>query len=145
MTTASVEILRADWSTRRGYLLGVRYAVFVEEQGVPRELEQDANDAAALHLLAIDARGRPVATARMLPDGHIGRMAVLPDWRGRGIGGRLLQMLVGNARDAGLPAVFLHAQTRAIPFYERFGFRPEGDEFLDAGIPHRLMRKPLRP
>lgn len=143
MTDAPLTIEHVDWQSARAELLAVRFAVFVDEQGVPAELEQDAADATALHLLGTDAQGRPVATARMLGNGHIGRMAVVSGWRRRGIGSRMLRRLIEAARDSGLNAVFLHAQCRAVPFYERLGFVAEGAVFDDAGIPHRCMRLDL--
>ena len=134
-----VQIIQADWHIRRDQLLAIRYAVFVDEQGVPPELEHDEHDPYALHLLAISADGEPVATARMLPDGHIGRMAVLREWRGRGIGSTLLRELIAIAVRRGGGTLFLHAQCRAEPFYRRLGFVAEGDVFEDAGIDHRRM------
>ena len=132
-------ISRVDWSERKQDLLAVRHAVFVEEQGVPFELEQDAFDPQALHLLVTDTDGHAIATARMLPDGHVGRMAVLPAWRGRGIGSSLIKELIRIAGEQGTKALFLNAQIGAVPFYQRFGFAPSGDIFVDAGIDHRRM------
>ena len=135
----------AHWERERETLLGIRFAVFVEEQGVPAELEEDEQDPAALHLLAEAPDGSAVATARMLPDGHIGRMAVLPAWRGRGLGGALLRELIDIAAGRGLQQVFLNAQCTAEGFYRRFGFEPRGGVFDDAGIPHRRMVRALGP
>ncbi len=141
--TESFAIETADWQRQRETLLGIRFAVFVEEQGVPPELEEDAADPQALHLLARNAAGEAVATARLLPDGHIGRMAVLRPWRGRGLGTALLQRLLAIAAERGLEAVHLNAQCSAEGFYARLGFQAEGDVFEDAGIPHRRMRRLL--
>jgi predicted GNAT family N-acyltransferase len=118
----------------------VREAVFVVEQGVPRELEWDEFDAVSQHVLAQDGEGRPVGTGRLLPDGHLGRMAVLPAWRSAGVGGAMLRHLLAAAQDAGLQEVVLHAQTHAQGFYEKHGFQPDGEAFLEAGIPHVRMR-----
>lgn len=137
------EIRRVDWDRQRNELLAIRFAVFVDEQGVPVELEHDDQDAHALHLLATASDGQPVATARMLPDGHIGRMAVLRDWRGRGIGTAMLRTLIRFAAAQGHASVFLHAQCTAEAFYARLGFVGEGGVFEDAGIAHRAMRLPL--
>lgn len=96
-------------------------------------------------MLAVAGDGTPIACGRLLPDGHIGRMAVLSGWRGQGVGAAVLSMLIEMARDRGDAMVRLHAQTHAVPFYARFGFAPEGDEYLEAGIPHRTMARRLAP
>jgi predicted GNAT family N-acyltransferase len=133
-----------DWPTDGEALYAVRHAVFIVEQHVPRELEVDAADRTARHVLARDAAGRPIATGRLLPDGHIGRLAVLAPWRGRGLGRRLLAALIDLARAQGLAEVVASAQVRAAPFYSAAGFVAEGDVYDDAGIPHRDMRLVLR-
>lgn len=140
----NLRVIRTDWSTHGADLLSIRRRVFVEEQGVPIELEHDEQDAVSVHLLAL-ADGAPVGTARMLDDGHIGRMAVLSDRRGQGIGTEMLRELLFLAAEMGITRPFLHAQCSAIPFYERLGFVAEGNLFKDAGIDHRLMRIPLPP
>jgi predicted GNAT family N-acyltransferase len=119
----------------------VREAVFVVEQGVPRELELDANDAPSRHVLARDAQRTAIGTGRLLPDGHIGRMAVLPGWRGQGVGRALLELLLDEAGALGMAALVLNAQVQACGFYRRFGFVEVGDEFFEAGLPHRAMRR----
>jgi len=136
-------VRRAHWPRDEAALARVRRRVFIEEQQVPEDLEWDGLDGDATHLLAEDANGSPIGTARLLPDGHIGRMAVMRPWRGRGVGRSLLETLMDTARERGLEAVFLHAQFEAIPFYERSGFVAEGDVFMDAGIPHRTMHRAL--
>lgn len=133
------------WDGHAEVLLGIRYRVFVDEQGVPAELEHDAHDSIAVHLLAVGADGAPLGTARLLPDGHIGRMAVLGEFRGRGVGTALLRAAVELAERRGDPLVKLNAQCSAVGFYARLGFTAEGDEFLDAGIPHRQMTRELNP
>ncbi len=137
------QVVEADWNSQQDALLGIRFSVFVDEQSVPPELERDHYDGEALHLLALNSDGKPIATARMLADGHIGRMAVLKEWRGRGIGSALMNRLIDIARQRGYAAVFLHAQCTAEPFYQRLGFAAEGDVFVDAGIDHRTMRMSL--
>lgn len=132
----------ADWKTDGPALRAVREAVFVREQGVPVELEWDEYDATSLHVLA-EADGDQIGTGRLLPDDRIGRMAVLPDWRGCGVGGAILAALVEFAAARGSRAVCLNAQTRAQGFYLRHGFIAEGEEFPDAGIPHIRMRREL--
>lgn len=137
-------VRRADWNADRERLRQVREAVFVREQQVPLELEWDEMDEVCLHVLA-EAEGRPIGTGRLLPDGHIGRMAVLAPWRGRGVGMALLQELLAEALERGMPGVALNAQVHARAFYERQGFRAQGDEFMEAGIPHVRMYRPLTP
>lgn len=129
----------ARWPQDAPQLRQVRRVVFIEEQQVPEELEWDADDALSLHALALDAGGTAIATGRLLPDGHIGRMAVLREWRRRGVGSAILQWLVAQARIRGDKAVQLNAQTHALDFYARHGFVAEGGIFPDAGIPHRKM------
>ena len=133
----------ADWRDARDLLMRVRTEVFIREQAVPPELELDGRDAACAHVLARDAAGAPIGAGRLLPDGQIGRMAVLPAWRGTGVGAAMLTALVEEARRRGVREVHLHAQTRARRFYERHGFRAEGEEYLEAGIPHVGMRRSL--
>jgi predicted GNAT family N-acyltransferase len=130
------------WDAARAHAAPIRFAVFVEEQGVPREIELDALDKDCLHALAFSG-GQAVGTARLLPDGHIGRMAVLKPWRGRGIGGLLLDRLVEQARARGDRQVMLSAQAHALAFYRAHGFVEEGAEYLEAGIRHQAMRRRL--
>jgi predicted GNAT family N-acyltransferase len=137
-------VRQVDWRTESEPLRRVRRAVFIEEQRVPEALEWDEWDERSVHLLACAEDGEPIGTGRLLPDGSIGRMAVMPAWRGLGVGGTVLAALVALARQRGVATVRLSAQTRAIPFYARFGFEPEGPEYLDAGIVHRLMSLRLR-
>ncbi len=135
----SFHLRTALWPEDREALRRVRETVFVEEQGVPLELEWDGLDEQAFHLLAEDEQGNPVGTGRLLPDGHIGRMAVLEPWRDRGVGTALLLGLLEEGRRRGLDRLVLNAQLGALPFYERQGFVAEGPVFDDAGIPHRRM------
>jgi predicted GNAT family N-acyltransferase len=122
----------------------VRMKVFVDEQGVPLELEWDSFDAVSQHALAVDSNGNAIGTGRLLPDGHVGRMAVLPEWRGKGVGAAILRKLMVSARENGLQQLALNAQIQAVPFYTRFGFVPVGSEFIEAGIPHLVMICDLR-
>lgn len=136
-------ILISDWAHERERLSSVRRAVFIDEQGVPEAMEWDADDAGSLHLLAVDGAGQPIGCARLLPDGHIGRMAVLPAWRGRGVGRALLAAAMSAAQARGHTTLRLSAQTHAAGFYVRAGFVAVGDEYDEAGIPHRAMQKKL--
>lgn len=129
----------ADWQIEQAQIKSIRRQVFVEEQSVPEQLEWDGLDETASHWLAWED-GKAVATARLLPDGHLGRMAVLADYRRQGIGAQLLRTLINTASDRQLLELYLHAQLHAIPLYQSAGFNLEGDEFLDAGMPHRTMR-----
>lgn len=137
MSSCTIRVVR--WPDARHTLASVREAVFVREQGVPAELEWDGLDDTCIHALAADECGNAIGTARMLPDGHIGRMAVLQGWRGRGVGSELLEVMLDQARAAGFETVRLNAQTHVVAFYRRFGFRAIGAEFMDAGIPHVTM------
>ena len=137
-TKAAIDILIVDWNAARNVLAGIRRCVFIDEQGVPAELEWDELDAMSTHFLA-SIEGIPVATARFTPAGQIGRMAVLPTWRHRGIASAMLRFVLEHARALGFKRVFLHAQVQVTPLYQTHGFTPEGDIFLDAGIEHRAM------
>lgn len=128
----------ADWSRDFPALHKVRTRVFIEEQHVPEELEWDKTDADCVHVLALYGE-EPVGTGRLTPDGHIGRMAVQHEWRNHGVGSRLLETLIEAARVRGDRTCRLNAQTYVMGFYARYGFRPEGEEFMEAGIPHRSM------
>ncbi|MCV6627689.1 MAG: GNAT family N-acetyltransferase, partial [Cellvibrionaceae bacterium] len=120
-------------------LMDIRREVFIDEQNVPEEEEIDPRDPECVHFIAFDQQGDPVATARLLPEGQIGRMAVKKSQRGTGLGARLLMAAVEYALAQKLQPIYLHAQTQAIGFYQRCGFKAEGPEFMDAGIPHRNM------
>ena len=133
-----------SWGDARAHAAPIRFTVFVEEQKVPAEIELDEHDARCVHALAWSGAGQAVGTGRLLPDGHIGRMAVLKAWRGRGVGAALLERLVGAARERGDAEVVLSAQTHAVEFYRRHGFAEEGEVYQDAGIAHRDMRRVLR-
>lgn len=128
-----------NWQAHRDQINAVRRAVFIKEQGVPESLEWDGLDERSYHVLALSAAGRPIGTGRLLPDGRIGRMAVLRRWRGRGVGSAILRLLLDLARKEGHATVRLHAQTHALGFYAKHGFQAVGEEFMEAGIPHRAM------
>jgi predicted GNAT family N-acyltransferase len=126
--------------------LAIRRAVFIEGQGVPEDIEIDGLDPECTHLLAwLD--GTPIATARMRAvegAAKAERVAVLPDFRGEGIGRIVMDALEAQALAEGLHTVVLNAQTAVVPFYERLGYTVTGGSFLEAGIPHVPMRKALR-
>ena len=133
----------ADWEKDEGTLRSVRHAVFVVEQRVPVEIEWDGIDADCRHAIAEDAAGNAIGCGRLLTDGHIGRLAVSAAWRGRGVGGALLERLIALACERGHRRVVLNAQTHALAFYERHGFAPVGDPFEEAGIAHQPMQRVL--
>jgi predicted GNAT family N-acyltransferase len=137
-----VTIELMSWENARGAARPIRFAVFVEEQGVPSEIEIDEMDAKCVHAVALEA-GTAVGTGRLLPDAHIGRIAVLEPWRRRGIGGLILASLMAKAKERGDTQVVLAAQVHAAGFYRRHGFEPLGAVFKEAGIDHQTMRRNL--
>lgn len=149
MNAPVFEVGLASWALRGDELSKIRYAVFVREQGVPLALELDEKDAdpfAVAHVAATSATGDTIGTARMLlePEAvRIGRMAVLLNWRGRGVGQRMLEVLCDDAKRRGYFLVRLYAQTHAAPFYAKQGFAAVGEEFFEAGIRHIEMRRGL--
>ncbi|MEN9868629.1 MAG: hypothetical protein RL748_4219 [Pseudomonadota bacterium] len=140
MTQAKFELIMGDWNSLHQDAKTIRFEVFVVEQQVPAEIELDEMDPLCLHAIAYDQQGVPQATGRLLPDGHIGRMAVRKNLRGSGIGGAILQALMEKARQRGEKRVVLNAQIQAASFYARFGFEQVGQEFEEAGIAHIEMQ-----
>ena len=141
--TDAVSIRILPWPDARADAMSVREAVFVVEQGVPPEIELDEWDPQCDHALAFEPHGRVVGTGRLLPDGHIGRMAVLRDWRGRGVGSAILVALVERAAAREMKRLVINAQTHAAPFYAGHGFVAFGDEFMEADISHVAMARNL--
>ncbi|MEG0822467.1 MAG: GNAT family N-acetyltransferase [Burkholderiaceae bacterium] len=140
MTGPEITVQLGSWDELKDEAAPIRFAVFVDEQHVPPETELDEWDALSLHAIARAADGTALGTGRLLPDGHIGRMAVTQAARGLGVGAVLLSTLMAEARRRGCGEVALSAQTHALGFYGKHGFVAEGDEYLDCEIPHRLMR-----
>lgn len=140
--TSTFKVKTATWPDDHATLKSIRFEVFVDEQKVPFESEVDDNDPLSIHAIAW-ADGVAAGCGRLLPDGHIGRMAVRKPFRGQGVGAAVLVHLMERARQRGDHEVVLSAQTHAIGFYEKFGFVVENDEYLDCDIPHRDMRKIL--
>jgi predicted GNAT family N-acyltransferase len=136
----NLRLTLGNWAVQHKDAQAIRHEVFVIEQGVPVELEWDDMDAVCLHAVVYDGAANAVGTGRLLPDGHVGRMAVKKSARGAGIGGAILEALMQEAKKRGDCSVLLNAQTHAEPFYERFRFVREGEEFMEAGIPHVRMR-----
>ena len=144
MSAPAFTIRRVEWTDAEAELRAVRHAVFVVEQHVPEDLEWDEMDARSTHALAVLHDGAPVGCGRLLPDGYIGRMAVLRPWRRHGVGAALLLTLVDLARERGHARAILNAQVTAVPFYARHGFVATGEAFDEAGIDHRVMQLPFR-
>lgn len=143
MSERKFRVRLADWARDEPGIRRVRERVFVEEQAVPADLEWDGLDPDCVQAVAETEECDVIGTGRLHPGGKIGRMAVLPDWRGAGVGAGILRLLMDEARTRRMPEVYLHAQSRVLGFYERFGFEAEGEEFEEAGIPHRAMRARL--
>jgi predicted GNAT family N-acyltransferase len=137
-----IECVLASWDADRPVLQRIRRAVFIEEQQMQESDEWDDDDAVSIHVLAHLNR-EPVGTGRLNPAGKIGRIAVFAGLRGRGVGATILRRLVEEARRRGIRNPYLHAQVQALPFYEKLGFRSEGEEFDEAGILHVRMRHVL--
>ena len=121
----------------------LRFAIFVGEQNVPPGIELDDLDASCVHAVAYDVDGKAIGTGRLLPDGHIGRMAVVVEWRRRGIGAEILEALINEARKRGHKEVILSSQLQAAEFYRGAGFVAEGKVYEEAGILHQKMRRSL--
>ena len=131
------------WHDGEPLLKSVRQAVFIDEQGISPELEWDGLDESCRHALVLSSSGEAIGCGRMLADGHIGRIAVLPSWRNRKVGTAVVEALLSHARAHHYPAVDVDAQLHAVPFYRTFGFEEEGETFLDAGLSHIKMRLKL--
>ncbi|SEL57383.1 Predicted N-acyltransferase, GNAT family [Atopomonas hussainii] len=136
---SDIHVRLADWQADQALLTAIRQAVFIDEQAVPAELEWDAEDARCQHLLAM-AGDTAIGTARLLADGHIGRVAVLKDWRGHQVGLKLMQAAMQLGLEQGMRVFLLSAQVHAIAFYERLGYQVTSEPYDDAGIPHVDMR-----
>jgi predicted GNAT family N-acyltransferase len=145
--SCSYEIRLMNWHEAQSFARPVRYSVFVREQAVSVDEEWDEWDELATHAVAFAMDGQPVGTGRLLfefgQDARIGRMAVLAEWRRCGVGTALLDALSNLALQRGAAAITLHAQTHALEFYGRCGFVQQGEEFIEAEIPHFMMRRSL--
>lgn len=128
------------WHDGEPLLRSVREAVFIREQGILPELEWDGLDDHCRHILVLSGQGEAIGCGRMLADGHIGRIAVLPKWRNHKVGTAIVEAMLDYARAHGYPQVDVDAQVYAVPFYHRFEFIEEGKVFMDAGLPHIKMR-----
>ncbi len=133
------QVVHAPWTPCRERLRAIREAVFIVEQNVAQSIEWDGYDEAATHFLAIADGGQDIGCARLLPSGQIGRMAVLPAWRGAGAGMSLLLEAIGESQRLGHKRCFLQAQEHAVGFYANAGFVICGEPFQEADIPHVEM------
>lgn len=133
-------IKEVGWATHEAQLRRIREQVFILEQGVPVALEWDDYDMDATHLLALDQQLQAIGCARLLPHGSIGRMAVLQDKRGRGVGKALLNTAISICQRKNVEVVTLSAQTQAIAFYEKAGFVVCSEVYVEATIDHVDMQ-----
>lgn len=145
MIESDFRVEPADYTIDFSDLRKVREPVFVVEQQVPIEEEWDDLDPSCYHVLARDNDNQPIGTGRLTPEHKIGRMAVMKDWRGKGVGDALMRALMDEAQRRGWSSVSLNAQVQAQPFYARHGFEPYGERFMEAGIEHQAMRRSLPP
>jgi predicted GNAT family N-acyltransferase len=136
---SAILVKAVSWEEASAVLLVVRRAVFVVEQGVAEEREVDEHDPESVHFLATDPSGEPLGTARLLPSGRVGRVAVRRDLRRQGIGRALMEAVCAAAAARGEESLRLHAQVESIPFYESLGYVASGAVFEEEGIPHREM------
>lgn len=138
MKATTMHIREGSWAELGEAASEIRRIVFIVEQQVPQVEEWDGRDDECRHFLAL-RDNTALGTARLLPDGHIGRVAVLREARGLGIGAALMRAAIESARRLGHTQVELAAQAHALAFYENLGFTAFGEIFMDADIPHRNM------
>lgn len=140
----SITVIQTNWQLDEELIKSVRMPVFVQEQQVPYEIDFDNNDALAVHWLAYGKKNVPVGTARLLKDGHFGRMAVIKMYRSQGIGRSIIQAAMDHAGSVGMESIYLNSQLQAKSFYEGLGFQEYGDVFFEANIAHISMIKKLQ-
>ena len=143
MRSQPVDVRIANWKDDYDFIRFVRITVFCQEQSIPEELDFDGLDPECRHVLAFTNESEPIGTARMQRDGHLGRIAVLKEWRKQGVGTALVESLIAIAEAEGLPQVYLNAQVNAVPFYKQLVFAAEGEPFYEAGIKHYRMTRKL--
>ena len=132
-----VQVVRFD-NRYRPDIINIRTTVFVDEQGIDARIDFDGLDEVATHVLVL-SQNKAIATGRMLDDGHIGRIAVLKEYRKQGVGAKVLQALLVNAQAKGFVRVYLGSQIHAADFYKKLGFSICGEVFMDAGLEHIEM------
>ena len=128
-----------DIIEQKNMIFSIREQVFVIEQNVDADIEWDGRDHLCRHVIAFSNDNQPIGTGRLLPGGHIGRIAVIALWRDKGVGSAILEELISIAKDEGSVSVYLNSQSQAIAFYERFGFVADGTVFMEANIKHQKM------
>lgn len=139
-----ITVRPATWPDDKQQLLSIRTRAFVDEQQEPADEKLDEHDTTAQHWLAYDT-DKPVGAIRLVNSSKVGRLAVLPEYRGKGVGGALMRRIILDASSGGITNLTLQAQAQTIPFYEKFGFQARGPEFEEAGITHREMVLDLGP
>lgn len=132
------------WHDGEPLLKSIREAVFIREKGVPAGLEWDGKDEGCRHALALSLQGDAIGCGRMLPDGHIGHIAVLPQWRKQKVGTAIVEALLDYARTHDYPQISVDAQLRYVPFYRNNGFTEQGEAFKDAGVQRIKMALKLK-
>ncbi len=142
--SASFIVSRALWpqqedTEQKKIIFSIREQVFVIEQSVDADIEWDGRDHLCRHVIAFAKDKLPIGTGRLLPGGHIGRIAVIASWRNKGVGSAILKQLISIAIDEGVDSVYLNSQTQAMDFYRRLNFVPDGKIFMEAGIQHQKM------
>ena len=133
------------WHDGEPLLRPIREAVFIRERCVPIELEWDGKDEDCRHALALSLQGDAIGCGRMLPDGHIGHIAVLPQWRKQKVGRAIVEALLDYARTHDYQQISVDVQPHYVPFYRSNGFVEQGEAFMDAGLPHIKMKLQLLP
>jgi predicted GNAT family N-acyltransferase len=137
-------IEKIGWdSPKQALLKAVREVVFIHEQHVPLYIEWDEHDADAIHLLALDSSGQAIGCARILKKGRVGRMAVLREWRGKGLGQALLEEAITICKSLGMQNISISSQTHAIKFYQKAGFSVTSEAYIDANIWHVDMQRAI--
>ena len=136
---SEIVIKTVDFDMNFSEIEEIRTSVFINEQNVPIELEWDEFDNDSTHIIAY-YNNKPVGTARLLNDGHIGRMAVLKDYRNRNIGKNMLKYILEIAQKKSMKNIELSAQEHAVDFYKKYGFTVTSNVYMDAGIPHYTMQ-----
>ena len=134
----SFELVLSDWQTSREPLQAIRRKVFILEQNIPEAEEFDDADGNSSHVLVLSEKRDAVGTGRIEATGKIARLAVVAEYRNRGVGTAIVERLIEEAGNRGYNRVFLHAQTQALTFYNKFGFVSDEKVFMEAGIPHVL-------